>query len=156
MAREEEVQYEQDRLGNENRRLDDLRAQEGKNGLTNDDGLVEIGSADTGSSVLIYSKPTHAQQVIPIQLTAFNSVGSGTNTFVLEEATLDGSNNITSTTQRSVPIEVSSGETRIVDYHGLPADRALSVDSEFQGQIGVAVISDHQEEHEPASEQTEA
>lgn len=156
MVHSREEQFEQDRIGNVRRKLDTLRAQEGMAGLDTDEGIANIGSAETATDVLLLSKPTHAQRMIGVQIQAFNSVGSGANTFTLKQATLNGSNSITSTTQRSVPIEVASGATRILEYKGIPFDRAISVESEFQGQIGIAVISDHHEENEPASEITES
>lgn len=155
MSRDKTEEYQQDRLGNVRRKIDELRAKEGNNGLDSDNGLVNVGSADTGSVNLLYSAPTHASQVIVDQLSAFNSVGSGDNTFTLYEVELDGSNSITSSTQRSVPINVSSGSTSFTDYHGEPFSASIGVSSEFQGQIGVGVFSDHHEEEEPASEQTE-
>lgn len=155
-ARKETVEYEQDRLGNERKKIDTLRAQEGNEGLDTDEGIAEIGSAGTGSSQLLYSKPTHAQRVFVTQVWGFNSVGSGDNSFILEEATLDGSNSISSSKQRSVPIVVDSATTRVEEYEGMEFDGAISVNSEFQGQVGIAVVSDHEEYHEPASEQTES
>lgn len=159
MTRDSVENYKQDRLGNSRKELDTLRAQEGKNGLGNDDGLVEIqgtgaNPGNTGVDTLIYSLPTHAQQAIITQITAFNSLGSGDNTFTIAEADLGSGGSVTSTTQRSVPMNVGSGSTQIFEYEGLPFDKAIAVNSEFQGQIGVAVISDHQEGHESASEQT--
>ena len=152
--RDEEVQYEQDRLGNEYRKLDRLRAQEGMKGDSADDeGLVVIGTADTGTDLLVYSKPTHAQQFMLDLIHAHNSQDTKAS-FEILEAELDGAGNITSTTKRSVPIPVTSVTTRAVGYEGIPFENALAVNSDFAGEIGVAVISDHHEENEPASEQT--
>lgn len=147
MTREEEVQYEQDELGNERRKLDTLRAQEGMAGTTSDDsGIASIASGDVGSDVLILSKPTHADEMILDLIHAYNSQSS--DTFRIKEATLDGSNSITSTTRRTVPIVVGSEETREIEYEGDTFDKAIAVESQFQGEIGVAVISDHKESSE--------
>lgn len=152
--RQEEVPYEQDRLGNERKKLDKLRAQEGMKGDTADDeGIVTIGTADTGTDILVYSKPTHAQQFMLDLIHAHNSQNTKASFEVLE-AELDGAGNITSTTKRSVLIPVTSVTTRAVGYEGEPFTSALAVNSEFAGEIGVAVIADHHEENEPASEQT--
>lgn len=151
MSRDEQVQYEQDRLGNENRKIDELRAQEGM--VEGDDqGLKEIQSADTGSVVLLQSKPTHADQMIVELIHGYNSVSSGGDTFSLYELTLDGAGNITDQTRRSVPIQVASGATRSIGYEGLPFDKAIGVESEFQGFVGVGFKSDHKEYNEPESE----
>lgn len=153
---ERREQYEQDRLGNVRRKIDRLRAQEGNVGGSDDEGLVQIQSADAGSDVLLYSLPTHAQQAIVTQVWGFNSTPTNSDTMQLLEVDLDDSNSITSSTERSVPIQVNSGETRKEDYEGLPFDKAIGVNAEFSGQVGVALISDHHEEVEPASEQSEA
>lgn len=148
MTRGEEVQYEQDELGNERRKLDNLRAQEGMSGTTSDDsGIASIGTAETGSDVLLLSKPTHADEMILDLIHAYNSQSS--DTFRIKQATLDGSNSISSTTQRSVPINVDSESTREIDYEGDAFDKAIAVESQFQGEIGIAVISDHKETSEP-------
>lgn len=153
MTRNEEVQYEQDNLGNERRKIDTLRAQEGMVGGDDaDQGIENIGSAETGTVTTLYSLPTHADQVYLSMIQAFNSVGSGANTFSLYELNLDGSGNITGQTKRSVPINVASGATRTLGYEGMEFNKAIGVESEFQGQIGVAVLSDHEEYSEQASE----
>lgn len=153
MGRDEEVQFEQDRLGNERRKIDSLRAQEGMVGSSADDeGIEDIGSAGTGTVTTLYSLPAHADAVYVSLIHAFNSVGSGANTFTLYEVTLDSGGNITDQTQRSVPINVASGATRSIGYEGLEFNKAIGVSSEFQGQIGVAVKSDHKEYNEPSSE----
>lgn len=151
MSREEEVPYEQDHLGNENKKIDTLRAQEGMVGGDTDEGIVQLTSADTGSDVLLFSMPTHADQAIVTELHAYNSQSSG-GTFSLFEADLDGSGNIQNTTRRSVPIEVVGDATRINSYEGKPFDKAIAVSADFQGYIGVGVISDHKEYNEPESE----
>lgn len=151
---ERTANYPQDRLGNENRELDQLRAQEGMTGADDDDsGIEEIGTADTGSNVLVYSIPTHADQVVLDLIHAHNSAASE-GTFQVFEASLDSNGAIGSTTRRSVPINVSDGVTRAIGYEGEPFTRSIAVNSEFAGQIGVAVISDHKQSSESASEQT--
>jgi len=154
MTREETEQYEQDRLGNVNRKLDELRAQEGMVGVDTDDGIAEIASAETGAVQLLYSLPTHADQVMLDLVHAFNSVPTSPNTFSLWEVTLNGSNSIVSSTRRSVPINVASGATRAIGYEGLPFDQAIGVSADFQGMVGAAVIVDHNQSSEPDIENT--
>jgi hypothetical protein len=153
MVRDEYEEYEQDRLGNTNRKLDQLRAQEGMYGSDGDDeGIQEVGTTDTGTDLLVLSKPTHADQMILDLVHAHNSAASD-GTFRILEAQLDGSGNITSTTRRSVPINVAAGSTRSLGYEGEPFTNAIAVNSEFAGEIGFAVLSDHKESSEPAIEQ---
>lgn len=151
MGREEVTEYEQDRLGNERKKLDQLRAQEGMTGADADDeGIETIGTADTGTSLTVYSIPTHADQVILDLIHAHNSVASS-GTFTIQELELDGNGNITDSTRRSVPINVAAGATRTLGYEGLPFENAIGVDSEFGGVIGFAVLADHKEYVEPGS-----
>jgi len=151
MARDEEVQFEQDRLGNERKKLDTLRAQEGM--VQNDeDGIVQIGSVKAGTDVIAYSLPGHADEVMVDTLEAYNSKSSGNNIVSLYELTLDSSGNITDTTRRSVPIHVSVDETRKFEYDGEPVDAdAIGVNAEFEGFVGVSVIVDHKESSENPS-----
>lgn len=154
MGREETVEFEQDRLGNERRKLDQLRAQEGMTGADADDeGIEEIGSAETGTSLTVYSIPTHADQVMLDLIHAHNSAASS-GTFTIQELELDGNGNITGSTRRSVPINVAAGATRAIGYEGLPFENAIGVDSEFAGVVGFAVLSDHKEFVEPGSTDT--
>ena len=154
MGRDEITEYEQDRLGNERKKLDQLRAQEGMSGADADDeGIEEIGSAETGTSLTVYSIPTHADQVMLDLIHAHNSAASA-GTFTVQEAELDGSGNIVSTTRRSVPINVAADATRAIGYEGLPFENAIAVESEFAGVIGFAVLSDHKEYVEEGSTNT--
>lgn len=146
MTRQDQTQYEQDRLGNERRKLDTLRAQEGK--VTSDSGLTEIQSADTGSVQILHSAPSHSDQVILDQIRGFNSVGSGNNTMTMYGIQIDSNGNITSSERRSVPLVVGSGSTATYEYDGEPFQNSIGVSSEFQGWIGVGVYSDHEEQSE--------
>lgn len=149
MSRDEQILYEQDELGNERRKLDRLRAQEGMTGNTGDDtGLTSIGTAETGDDILLMSKPSHASQMILNVIQAYNSQSS--DTFRLKEATLNGNNSITSTTRKTVPINVDSESTIIGQYKGATFDKAIAVESQFAGEIGVGIISDHKETSEPS------
>ena len=153
MAREEVEEYEQDRLGNVNRRIDQLRAQEGMSGQSADDeGIETIATADTNTDLLVLSKPTHADEMILDLIHAHNSQNTA-GTFRMLELTLDGSGNVASSTDRSVPINVASQATRAIGYEGTPFTRAIGVNADFAGEIGVAVISDHKESSEPDLEQ---
>lgn len=154
MGREEQTQYEQDRLGNERKKLDQLRAQEGMTGADADDeGIQRVTSTETGTSLTVYSIPTHADEAILDLIHAHNSASSS-GTFTVQELQLDGNGNVTGSTRRSVPIDVGSDATRTIDYEGLPFENAIGVSSEFEGVIGFAVISDHKEFVEPGSTDT--
>lgn len=152
MSREEEVQYEQDNQGNERKKLDTLRAQEGMD-ETAEEGLTEVVSADTGSDLLLYSLPTHADAAYVDEVHAWNSEGSAAN-FSLFEAQLDGSGSITSTTRRSVPFVVDATDDVQISYSGEKFEDHIAVNSDFIGYVGVGVVVDHKEYNEPASEQT--
>lgn len=156
MTRQQEEQFEQDRLGNVRRKLDTLRAQAGMWGEDDDNGIVNIAGGETDTMTVLYSLPTHTQESILVEVHAHNSNPTSGTTFSLYELDLDGAGAITGSTRRSVPIEVTSATTRILSYEGLPFDKAIGVQSEFEGHIGVGVIDDHHEEEEPASEQTAA
>lgn len=151
MSREQEVQFEQDRLGNENRKLDTLRAAEGMAGASTEDGIVEIDSAVSGNVQVLYSFPTHVDRAFAQELHAYNSTGTA-GTYSLYEVTLDGAGSVASSERRSVPIHVASVSTRINSYLGLEFDRAIGVDADFEGFVGVGLVVDHDEENEPQSE----
>lgn len=150
MTRNEETQYEQDRFGNERKKLDTLRAQEGHQDA-NDGGLTRITSSDTNTDVLLYSFPSNADRGVITSVYGFNSVGSGDNTFTIKDADLDGSNNITSTARRSVPFNVSSMATERYKYEGLPFQKAIAVESEFEGWVAVSLVVDNEESSESLS-----
>lgn len=153
MTRDQEEQFEQDRLGNVRRKLDRLRAAEGHVESTPESGIKEIGSADTGSALMLMSLPTHADALMVTEIWGYNSVGSGSNTFHLLEGEPDGTGGMSNTTRRTVDIEVNSSNTRRLDYSGEPFQKSIGVESEFQGQVSVGVISDHRESSEPDMEQ---
>lgn len=154
MPRDEEVQYEQDRLGNERKKLDTLRAQEGNaGGFDNGEGLARIQSADTGSAQSVYSAPTHADRVWLTRAWGYNSVGSGRNTFHLVEGEAHP-NGFSNTTRRSIDIEVNSSNTRPIDISGKEFTEDIGVVSEFEGQVGIEVIVSHRQENEPNTEVT--
>jgi len=144
MSREGREQFEQDRLGNVRRKLDPLRAQEGMKGVDSEEGIAEIGTQDTGSIQVLYSLPSHTDRAIVTELHATNTQSTG-GFYSLYELDLDGSGSVVSSTRRSVPLQVTSQATRINSYEGLPFEKAIGVDSEFAGMIGVGLISDHRQ-----------
>lgn len=153
MVREEQVQYQQDRQGNERRKLDQLRGQAGMSGANGDDnGIVTIAAADTGSDAVAYSIPNSVDETILDLIHAHNS-GDAAGTFRIKSATLNEDGSIDTTSRRSVLINVAGGVTRAIGYEGDPfTDDAIVVESTFEGEIGVAVLSDHKEYIEPSSE----
>lgn len=150
MGRDEDVNYEQDRLGNERRKLDRLRAQEGM--VDGDDqGITEITSTNTGTIQTLHSLPAHTDEAIVTELHAYNG-DSVSGTYSLYELTLDENGSIASSTRRSVPIDLATDATRINSYEGTPFTGAIGVSAEFQGWIGVGLLSDHKEYNEADSE----
>lgn len=144
MSREENVNYKQDRLGNERKELDELRAQEGMvEGTETEDGITQVQTQDTGSLNLIYEKPEHANEAILSFIHAYNSLSTSGSTFSLYEVETDDNGSITSQTRRTVPLNVTQGSTRTIGYEGLPFEEDIAIESEFGGYVGVAVISDN-------------
>lgn len=152
---DEYSQYERDRFGNSNPKLDQLRAQGGNAGADDDDdGIVEIVGGDTGNDVVVYELPRHADQAL-LDLVSFHNNSGAAGTFRILEATLDSDGNITSTTRRSVLINVADGATRVLGYEGKPfTGDAIAVNSGMTGEVGVAVIEDHKQYTEDSVEQT--
>jgi hypothetical protein len=159
MTREQNENFAQDRLGNVNRVLDDVRAQAGNDASTdsngNPEGLVDVAGGDTGSDLVVFAVPEGAASFNVEEISAYNSGGTE-DTFQILEAELDDDGNITSTTARSVPFNVGAGISRTISYEGREFAGAVAVNSNFEGTIGVGGKMDRPEELEPASEQTEA
>jgi len=147
MPPESTESYARDRLGNSYPELDNLRAQEGMVGGGNGEGITVIGSADTGNDLTVVSKPTHADEMILTQIHVFNS-DSINSTFHLVEGSATSGGSIASATRRSVNYNVNSQVSRTIDIQGKPYEQSIGVNSDFQGQIGVAYISDHKESSE--------
>jgi len=147
MSRSHEEQFEQDRHGNVNRKLDRIRAQDGMDADGNG-GIVEVVTADVGTDLVLYELPDSVDAVTATEVHAYNG-DAADGTFSLYSAELDAGGAITSTTRRSVPIEVVQSATRIHSYKGkeFSAD-AIVVNSSFEGFIGVGVVADNKEETE--------
>lgn len=148
-------QYERDRFGNSNPKLDQLRAQGGNSGADADnDGIVTIAGGDTGNDVVVYELPRHADQAL-LDLVSFHNNSGAAGTFRILEATLDNAGNITDTTRRSVLINVANGATRVIGYEGEPfTGDAIAVNSGISGEVGVAVLEDHKQYTEEATQQS--
>jgi len=146
--------YQQDRLGNTNRELDQLRSQDGMEGAdADDDGIIEVTAGDTGNNLVVYEIPDGVSQVILDLIHAHNNSG-GSGTFRILEATLDNNGNIGTTTRRSVLVNVADGATRALGYEGKPfQEDAIVVNSSFSGEFGFAVLADSKQEDEPNVEQ---
>lgn len=153
MSREEHEEYAQDAEGNVYRNLDEFRARRGQVEGTPSEGLVVVGSGDTGSDLAVFSQRSDEDELIVTEVWGHNSGPGGGNTFHLLEGDTDGSGGISNTTRRSVDIEVESGNTRREPYVGEGFTRAIGVQSEFAGQVAVGVMSDHKESTEPSLQQ---
>lgn len=154
--RDEVTQYEQDRLGNENRKLDELRAQSGQV-AGGQEGLREIISNETGTDLIVYSATADVDQAILLSIVAHNSAPSGDNTFHIITGDVDSNNpgQLSNTTRRSVDYDVAGSMfTKSFDYDGKPFTKSIGVRSEFAGQVAVGVIEDRKEETETDTEDT--
>lgn len=150
MSRKQEEQFEQDRLGNVNRKLDRFRAQEG---MEDEDGIVEIGEDDVDEDVVLVEFPDHVDEAIVTELHSYNSTAED-GTYTLHEAELDDDGEITDTTQRSVRIEVAGEATRINSYEGKPfSGDAIAVNASFEGDVGVGYVADHKQYNESTAQQ---
>ena len=156
MPRDEITEYQQDNLGNERKRIDELRAREGGVGGGDNEGITEVVAADVGTNVLLYEKPRHASEVIVLQIEAFSAGAAAGDTFTIYEAETDDAGAITNTTRRTVPINLPAGETITHEYVGSSFADHIAVNSDAAGFFSVGVISDHHEEDEPSIEVTEA
>jgi len=146
VTRKENINYLQDRDGNERKELDQLRGQAGMAGADGDDnGIQTIQAGDVDSDVIVYEVPDSVHEVILDLVHAHNSSGSP-GTFRVKSATLDDNGNIDTTTRRSVLINVAAGVTRVTGYEGESfTEDAIVVESGFEGEIGLAVLNDHKE-----------
>lgn len=156
MTREEVEQYEQDRLGNVRRKLDELRAQGGQV-ASNREGFVEVKSNRTGTDVIVYSQTAGVDEAIILEIVAHNSAPSGSNTIHLVEGPTDANNagQISNSTRRSVDYVVeASDHTKRIEYHGKEFTENIGVNAEFAGQVAVGVVEVREEETEPNTEDT--
>lgn len=150
MPRSEEVAYEQDRLGNERKKLDEIRTREGMV-IGEGNGLLDIADGDTGTELLLLKRPDHADQLHLEQIQAQNE-DAGDGTFFILEVTIDNNDNITGSTRRSIDYDMASNSSRTIGYKGDPFTDHIAVQSTFSGFVGVAAYSDHDESSEPAIE----
>lgn len=141
--------YAQDNLGNVNRELDDVRANEGMAGGDSDNnGIDQIPGGDTGTDVIVYSLPTHAEEVYVEEIHIYNTSG-GPGNVQLYSATLDSNGNVDTTTRRSVPYHVADGDTETYGYSGDSFDQdAIVVNASVAVTVGVSVVVDHPESRE--------
>lgn len=155
MSRSEEVQFEQDRLGNENRKLDPLRALGGQ--VDGGEGVRIIASNETGTDLIVYSETTDVDEAILLSIVAHNSAPSGNNTFHVVTGDVDANNagQLSNTTRRSVDYDVAGSMfTKRFEYNGKPFAKSIGVSAEFAGQVAVGVVEDRKEEVESDTEDT--
>lgn len=160
-SREQREQFEQDRLGNVRRRLDEIRGQTGNHAETDSNsdpqGLENIAGGETGSDQILMRIPDTARAFHLTRIHAHNS-GSSEDTFVIKEATLTSGGAVDTSTDRTVPINVAASKTRFIDYGGEEFDQnnvdAIVVNSNFAGDIGIEGYMDRPEEEEPNTEIT--
>jgi len=174
MPRNEQEEYEQDRLGNVYRKLDRVRAEDG---YDTDNGITTVsstaGAVDTKATAteIVYDLPDDVQQAHLVEIVINNSSSddSGTNLsvdYTMQDSTLDSNGNIDTTTKRSVTDTVASDSRDKVEYTGREfSDGAIAIDVTTEApsagntatldiEVGVAVYADHLEEYEGTTEIT--
>lgn len=155
MTRKEVEQYAQDHLGNVRRTLDERRAREG--GVDGDnDGYADIAAADTGTNIVAYEIPDHANQVHLEQILARADGGTGGGLVTIFSATLNDDGTVNTATQRGVPLDVAEVATDAHELVTAPfTEDAIVVNASVASQISLGVLVDHFEESEPAVEETQ-
>lgn len=156
MVRRESESYKQDHLGNVRRELDDYRAREG--GVAGGtDGHVDVTADDTDTDLVAYELPDHANQVILEQVMTRADDGTGGGTVTVYSATLADDGTIDTTTQRGVPLDMAAAGTDAHDIVTAPfSDDAIVINASVASEVSLGVLSDHFEESEPASEETQS
>lgn len=177
MSREQVETFSQDRSGNVNRDIDPIRGQGGMLGQqVNSElgmtarGLTEIASPDTGvyQDLMVLFPDAGRFNVEEIHI--FNS-GDSEGTYTLYEAIskgmAGGQTEPQYTEQRSVPINVPAGSTKVVSYTGkefgdIQGDRGTNTDpynfpliqvmASEPGFVGIGGYVRAEEEVEPTSE----
>lgn len=151
-------QYErfaQDRLGNVERELDEVRAQDGMN---DDNGRVVLAGGDTGDAITVYDIPDDAYAAHLQTLHVYNSTGSDAEVKLYEQADTSVTNTGDSgNILRSVTMPVNDGEFFELEYEGEEFDvDGIAIESDQGGDLeaAVSVLLDTKEYEESASEQT--
>lgn len=151
MGREEQIQFEQDRLGNERKKLDQIRSLDGSDAGEENGGLVVISADQVGTEVIFYEPPKNVDEYYLSGLRAYNSGDSG-GTFHLLEAEVDDNGNINSSDRRTVDLDMATGVTRTFGYEGGAFEDAITIVANFEGQVSLSVHLDNKEHTEPAAE----
>lgn len=152
-TRDQQENFAQDRQGNVNRELDTIRAQ---GGMELDDGLVEIQGGQSDTPLVAMEIPDDARSVSLSEVHIHNN-SPGPGVYTILSATLDSGGSIVGTTERTVPVNVSSGSTRIFSYTGKEFNEdAIAVVGDTTGWVGLGVYVDRPEEIEPDSTITES
>jgi hypothetical protein len=174
MPRNEQEEYEQDRLGNVYRKLDRVRAEDG---YSEDNGIITInttaGAVDTEATAteIVYDLPDDVQQAHLVEIVINNKSADDSGSdlsvdYTIQDSTLDSNGNIDTTTKRSVTDTVGTGSRDEVEYTGREfSDGAIVIDAESEQpsagntatleiEVGVSVYADHLEEYEGTTEIT--
>lgn len=151
MGRDETVQFEQDGLGNERRKLDEIRASAGGNAAGENNGLIVVTDEDVDTELVLYEPPSDVDEYYLTGVRAYNEDAEGGNFHVLE-AELDADGNIASSDRRTVNLDMAADVTRNFGYDGDAFEDVIAISSSFSGQVSVSVLLDHKEHNEPASE----
>lgn len=151
MSRTSQEPYKQDRLGNVNREIDTVRGQDGMSAAGEANGLIEVtdyadGSAEDNVTHAVFTVDEDIHRVYLTEFHIFNQ-GNEEGTITIYEDTDAG------TVQRSLPVTVAAGAQETVNYSGREFTGDIMVQTTVDGMYGAAVITDHPEYIEPASEQ---
>lgn len=151
MGRDQNIEFVQDRLGNERRKLDDVRAYDGSDAGGDNNGLIEISGGEVDADVVAYVPDDDVSEYYLTGIRAFNA-GDSAGQFYISEAELDADGNPTSIERRTVDLDMAAESTRAFGYNGAPFEGVITINSDFEGQISVTVVPDRPVYEEPESE----
>lgn len=151
-TRDQQENFSQDRQGNVNREIDTLR---GQGGMESGDGIAEIAEGDQGTPIVAMEIPDDARSAMLSEVHVHNN-STGPGVYEVYSVTLDSGGAVTRT-RRTVPVNVSAGNTRIFSYTGKEfTGEAIAVMGDSTGFVGLGVYVDRPEEIEPDSTITES
>lgn len=139
--------YPQDRLGNENREIDDVRGRDGD--------MATVDSGSTGTDVVVYELPDDVQE-FHLEQIHYSNLTSGSASFEVRSATLNDDGSVDTSTTQTPTYNVSADADEHFEYIGDAfTEDALVVNSDANAQVRFGGYADAKEYHEPAVEQTE-
>lgn len=151
---ERQSNYPQDRLGNESRELDEVRAADGMEESGN--GYTQVAGGDTGTLVEVYELPEDVRAFNLELIQAYNGSGAA-GTIQIVEASKDDQGNLTEVARRSIKYNIADGSDISREYLGREFDSdVIAVDASVAVDIAIGGYADAPEEYEPNAEYTQA